>query len=196
MAMARQLDDNWKRVGVVDSPILRRIPRALVNALIICAFVPALLAFAATTVPQLFGYRVMAISSGSMEPNIGVGDAVLIKPSPKIESIGVGDVITYNPVGADGTTTHRVIAVKKIKGEIYFQTKGDANATPDPNLVSSESVYGKLGLTLPKAGRFLYFSGTSNGKVIIFGIPALIITIWELQRLFKKPEEAVVINRS
>ena len=196
MAIARHMDDSLNRIGLVDSPILRRIPRVLVKALVICAIVPALLAFVATTVPQLFGYRVMAISSGSMEPNIGVGDAVLIKPSPKIESIGVGDVITYKPVGANGTTTHRVIGVKTIKGEIYFQTKGDANATADPNLVSTESVYGRLGLTLPKAGRFLYFSGTSNGKVIIFGIPALIITIWELQRLFKKPEGAAVINRS
>ncbi len=196
MAMAQYMDDSWKRVGLGDSPIARRIPKVLVNVLIICAIVPALLAFVATTVPHLWGYRVMVISSGSMEPSISVGDAVLIKPSPKIESIGIGDVITYNPVGAKGTTTHRVVAIKEIKGDLYFQTKGDANATLDPNLVSAESVYGKLGLTLPKAGGFLYFSGTGNGRMIIFGIPALIITIRELQRLFKKPEEAAGSHRA
>ena len=119
-----------------------------------------------------------------------VGDRLFLQAPCDV----VGDTVIHSYAGP--YRPNLVISVKKIKGEIYFQTKGDANATPNPNLVSKESVYGKLGLTLPKAGRFLYFSGTSNGKMIIFGIPALIITIRELQKLFKKPEGAAVSHRS
>ena len=69
----------------------------------------------------------MVVTSGSMEPGIRVGDAVMMRP-PSPGEIRNGDVITFKPFGSLGLVTHRVVATSEIEGNLYFQSQGDANA--------------------------------------------------------------------
>jgi len=158
------------------------VPRVLVRAMLISSVLTASVALAVVTIPSLLGMKTMVVTSGSMEPAIHVGDAALIKPVPP-EAIRVGDVVTYAALEGKGTTTHRVVGIKEIKGRIYFQTKGDANATPDPNLTYGGAVCGKVSLTFLKGGYFLRFIMMAWGKAIIIGVPLLMLMVQEVYSL-------------
>lgn len=98
----------------------------------------------------VFTYAPRVILSGSMEPDIKIGDVVIIH---KIEgkSAQVGDVILF-PYQKDMKVTHRIIAVSEEQGTQLFTTKGDANPEPDVDLVSADNVQGKVVTIIPKMG--------------------------------------------
>lgn len=83
----------------------------------------------------MFGYSVFRVSSGSMTPQLEIGDVILNKQCDPM-TIEKGDVVTYN--GTEGslsgkTVTHRVTKPPyKQNGEYYIETKGDANPSADP----------------------------------------------------------------
>src|SRR3954451_9132308 len=85
--------------------------------------------------PALLGLQRYVIVSGSMTGTYDRGSLVLDDVVP-VQSLRKGDVITYRPpraTGIDHLVTHRIYAVERDKlGGLVFQTKGDANATPDP----------------------------------------------------------------
>ena len=96
----------------------------------------------------LFGVHPSLIGSGSMVPNLMVGDIVVAREVP-IESIRVRDVITFYQDGV--TIVHRVIDIQKDGRKIVFITKGDANDSADPP-VFEEYYKGKVIFTIPKIG--------------------------------------------
>ncbi|MDR0530980.1 MAG: signal peptidase I [Oscillospiraceae bacterium] len=87
------------------------------------------------------------------------GDMIITEGVPDPTKLAVGDVITFNPAPARDETstvylTHRIIGIKDeiagIKG-LYFITKGDANPSADPPIMSSQ-VIGKKVFVIPKIG--------------------------------------------
>ncbi|MEN6389759.1 MAG: signal peptidase I [Syntrophomonas sp.] len=98
----------------------------------------------------VFTYAPRVILSGSMEPQIKIGDVVVIH---KIEGkdAQVGDVILF-PYQKDMKVTHRIIAVSEQQGTKLFTTKGDANPEPDVDLVPVDNVQGKVVTVVPKVG--------------------------------------------
>lgn len=89
----------------------------------------------------LAGYRFDTVRSGSMSPEIGVGDLVISGPIDP-EEIEVGDVIIYrSQQGA--LVCHRVIAVDNDAEHVI--TKGDANDGPDPAVPYSSIVTKAIG---------------------------------------------------
>lgn len=98
----------------------------------------------------VFTYAPRVILSGSMEPEIRIGDVVIIH---KIEGkdVQVGDVILF-PYQKDMKVTHRIIAVSEQQGIKLFTTKGDANPQPDVDLVPADNVQGKVVTIIPKIG--------------------------------------------
>ncbi|MBQ8572018.1 MAG: signal peptidase I [Ruminococcus sp.] len=86
------------------------------------------------TNPSVFGYSVYRVSSGSMRPELEVGDVILGKSVKDPMSIKVGDVVTYKGRGelAGKLITHKVIeAPEEVDGEIVLRTKGVANEVAD-----------------------------------------------------------------
>ena len=172
---------------------MTKVARVLANSLLISTMMVATLVFAASSLPALLGFKTMVVTSGSMEPTIRTGDSVVIRPTPpeslalgfKDGFIRIGDVITFKPFGAGGLVTHRVIAVKEMQGDTYFQTQGDANATPDVNLAAGGAVYGKVTMTVPRFGYVLHFTATPLGKVLMILVPILILMWREVRGLFK-----------
>ena len=167
-------------------PVARAV-RLLVSGLFMSTILMAALVFGSASLPALLGYNTMVVTSGSMEPAIRVGDAVILKPSSP-EEIRIGDVITFKPFGSPGLVTHRVVATSEIEGSRYFQTQGDANATPDPDLTSAKAVFGKVALTLPKMGFLLHFAATPRGKMLMIALPLIVLMVREVRGYFSNGE--------
>lgn len=97
------------------------------------------------------GVEPTVIYSGSMQPELNVGDIVLIDNVDAYD-IEIGDVIQY--VREDkALILHRVVErYEDEKGQLFFITKGDANEKPDFDPVIQQNVKGKAVYTLPKVG--------------------------------------------
>ena len=79
---------------------------------------------------RVAGLGTYVVTGGSMEPSIAKGSLVLVQPVSPSE-VRVGDVVTFQQYGQ--TTTHRVTAIGRTsQGQPTFTTRGDANATLDP----------------------------------------------------------------
>lgn len=89
------------------------------------------------------------IATGSMEPLIHPGDIVLVKRID-IKNLKLGDVIQYKKDNI--YIFHRLIKITEDDGRMLYQTKGDNNSIPDPELVKSSDIKGKVVYIIPKAG--------------------------------------------
>lgn len=86
------------------------------------------------TAPSLFGYSIFRVSSGSMEPELKVGDIILDVEYTETTEIEVGDVVTFRGQGelAGMLITHEVIKSPYTEdGKTYIQTQGIANKYAD-----------------------------------------------------------------
>jgi len=86
-------------------------------------------------IPNFFGYSILRVVSGSMEPEINIGDYVVIK---KTDNYKVGEIITFTDQN-NTIVTHRIV---KINNDT-ITTKGDANNTED-GIINISSVHGKV----------------------------------------------------
>lgn len=92
----------------------------------------------------VFGYRLIYLTSGSMEPTIKTNGMALTKRVNSINDIEEGDIISFQTTLHDGTAvraTHRIYSISP-NGEIF--TKGDNNAVIDAFPVRIENVESKV----------------------------------------------------
>lgn len=94
--------------------------------------------------PSVFGYTVLRVSSGSMEPELEIGDVILDKAVDNPEKLKVGDVVTYKSDELGLLVTHKVIkAPYKKNGTLMLQTQGVANDVADAP-IRADSVKGVM----------------------------------------------------
>lgn len=158
-------------------------------ALIILLMATAALIYLA---PHL-GWRVDAVLSGSMEPQLKTGALVITRPIES-EAIAVGDIITFRPTAVgENLISHRVIDVEQ-NSPLNFKTKGDANEDPDPFSVPARNVVGKISFHVPFLGYAAQFLKTPLGFLFALGIPGVIITamyIMNIRRVLVEGREEV-----
>lgn len=94
----------------------------------------------------VFGYKPYIVLSDSMTPTFARGDCVFVK---KQNAYKVGDIITYTTDGGKTYVTHRVVAVNESNNS--YQTKGDANNSPD-GYKSTSQIAGKVGFWITDLG--------------------------------------------
>lgn len=99
--------------------------------------------------PDFLGYKSFVIVSGSMEPTIMTGDAILVKEVPQ-EEIQVKDIISFSQ--DDTNVTHRVIEITEEDGIKKYTTKGDNNHTEDKEKVTYEQIEGKYQFKINQFG--------------------------------------------
>jgi signal peptidase len=126
-----------------------------------------------TGTPSVFGREVFVVRSGSMSPEFETGDAVLVSMmhGSSASDLEVGDVITFRPV-SDGSIliSHRIVEeLVNSSGRSFYVTKGDANRSPDTELVSLDRVVGRVDMRLPYMGRLLVAS-QGFGLMTLMGI--------------------------
>jgi len=120
--------------------------------------------------PEILGYKFFVVLTGSMEPELPVGDLIIVKSIDPME-IKTEDVITFQSSQSNNIITHRVKGISNNEN-MEFVTKGDANNVEDPYPVDSENVIGKVSGHLPKVGGVLKFVQT-NAKVVLIIILAI-----------------------
>ena len=121
--------------------------------------------------------QVLIVTSGSMVPMFDPGDAVTVE-HPEPSKLAVGDVVTFRmSPGSKSTTTHRILQLRPGPEGLFLQTKGDANKTPDPNLVSAKNVTGVMTGTIPHMGFWLAFYQSQTGKMLVLGAPLVLILL-------------------
>ena len=124
-----------------------------------------------------------------MLPEIEPKDVVVTK---KIEGkdLKVGDIITFIP---SDSRISNIIVTHRILNKYYdvttnkytYQTKGDANNTPDFTLADDSNVIGKVIFKIPKVGYIQELLATRGGLIIVVLIPALVILSYDIMRLGK-----------
>ena len=122
---------------------------------VIAALVPV-------TVPRFFGYEIVNVISGSMEPEIPVGSIVYVK---QIDPVGIeeGEIILYASEGSE--ILHRVVSNHQVEG--YLVTKGDANEQEDIKEVQYATVRGRVEKHYPVIGQLMMILSNTLGKVLL-----------------------------
>lgn len=89
----------------------------------------------------IFPIKPVAIASGSMEPELYVGDIAIIKKCNS-NDVEEGDIIEYQMEGY--TIIHRIKHKNQKNGQFIFITQGDNNNTEDSKPVTEEQLIGKV----------------------------------------------------
>ncbi|MEH7336820.1 signal peptidase I [Neobacillus drentensis] len=137
--------------------------------------------------PQIFGYQLKTVLSGSMEPGIHTGSIIAIKPTVDPTKYKTGDVITFKSIDNPNVlVTHRVVKTEKIDSQIHYTTKGDNNDANDTKPIPSTNVVGEYhGFTIPYIGYALSFYGTKAGKVVLLIIPGILLLGYSILKAWK-----------
>ena len=101
-----------------------------------------------------FGYlgpEPTIIYSGSMQPNIEIGDIVIVSEI-NVNEIEEGDIIQFKTSEMEFPIIHRVIEIQGEDDNLQFITKGDDNVNPDTDPVLQEYIIGKVVFKIPKIG--------------------------------------------
>ena len=101
-------------------------------------------------IPGFFKYQIIAVGSGSMEPKIEYGDAVIFERNIDINKLKVGDIIVFNNSKGE-SIIHRIYSIRK-DGKIIINTKGDANKYLDPYDLTDKDIKGKVNMVIKYIG--------------------------------------------
>ena len=134
-------------------------------------------------------YKVVVVRSGSMEPAIKTGSIVTYRPARTYHK---DEVIAFeNPSAGDGILTiHRIVEVQEQEGKPVYITRGDANQVNDVQPTPTESIKGKMLFTVPYVGYFISWLQTTNGKLILIGIPLLLLIYHEVHSFMQRKQHA------
>lgn len=125
--------------------------------------------------PQLFGYQLKSVLSGSMEPGIKTGSIIAVKPGGDMKRFKEGDVITFTDQ-EENLITHRVTEVSKSGEHVMYTTKGDNNNAADMEPVLSDNVRAEYtGFTLPYIGYFINYAQSKAGSALLLVLPGLFL---------------------
>jgi signal peptidase len=130
------------------------------------------------------GWQFAAVLSG-MEPGFKIGGLVVIKPVD-VKTLEVGNVISFAIPDMDTPVCHRIIDIQYQNGQQFFQTKGDANKSPDRDLVPATNVKGKEIFYTPYVGRLADVKsvGTTNISVLGMSMPLAVLIVTGIGLLF------------
>lgn len=159
----------WKKI------VAWTITLIVVLALVFCLII--VVQTKSSKKPFLFGYASYVIVSGSMEPELQVGDVILIKKVNSIDELKVGDTITYlgkEDTFAGKTVTHRIV---RIEGNTIVTRGISEQIVKDDPPITFDDVIGKY----VKTSSFLtaVYTGFSSkyGFLFVIFIPLLALLI-------------------
>ena len=129
-----------------DIPISYIKKRVYIEIPILAIFVFVLAYF----VSGFFRFYAIAVATGSMKPNINVGDVVIVDQDIDYKDLKKGEVIAYKYDNI--VVVHRLCDIVVIKDDYYFYTKGDANNAMDNYIIYPDTIIGKVEVKVPYIG--------------------------------------------
>lgn len=157
-----------KRSGVVE--VFSLIGRGLMVGLLVLILA---IGVAAIVVPAATGSTALTVTTSSMEPTLPPGTLIVTRPTP-IEDIKPGDVLTFQLKSGESTlVTHRVTQqMRMTDGSYAFVVQGDANPSPDADMVREVQVRGTLWYSIPYIG---WVSAALTGPMRLWLVPAIVL---------------------
>ncbi|PIY79270.1 MAG: signal peptidase I [Candidatus Pacebacteria bacterium CG_4_10_14_0_8_um_filter_43_12] len=157
------------------------------KALLTSIFILVLLSAASVVLlsgkQRFFGWQLIVVKSGSMEPNLPTGSLLFVKETAAYK---IGDIITYRSIGNPNTLiTHRIETITSLNSSTELTTRGDANPATDIFSVPLSSVIGKVDGFIPWVGYAISFLQTPLGAVIFVIIPGTILIYEEIRSLYR-----------
>lgn len=129
--------------------------------------------------PMPFGYGAAVVLSGSMEPELSVGDLILVRETDQIE---VNDIVVYQ--SGSSLVVHRVMEIQ----ENMVTTQGDANNVADEPIDLS-LVKGEVFFYLPAVGTFVNFLKTPIGIILTIVLAIALVEIPRRSEMKKNDDE-------
>ncbi len=155
------------------------IQGAFISIVLLCIGV-----FFAPSLPIIGHLEFKIVKSGSMEPTIMTGGVVMVRERSTYQ---VGEVVTYTSNGSAIPTTHRIVGTETAPdGATYFVTKGDANEERDVDLLVPSNIIGEVIFSVPYVGFVLDFARQPLGFFLIIGIPAFLIVVDEIDKIWRE----------
>ena len=144
----------------------------ILTILIILFIINLILSFEENT--HIFGIYMFNIVSESMEPTLNINDVVVVQKCEPSQ-LQKEDIITFKQ--EERVISHRIIDIKKEKGIIKFETKGDNNEIPDSDLVEVGQIYGKVRFSIRKIGNIVNYIQNARGfiNIAIFAVIVYIL---------------------
>lgn len=165
--------------------ILRQIVGGVVWASCLVAVALAL----AIALPLAFGARPYTILTGSMEPAISAGDVAINERISPL-SAEVGDIVTFrDPEDQSHQITHRVQRIRRAGSHLWFVTQGDANNASERWRIAADGQLGRVVYVVPWVGHVSVLTQTSLGLALLVIVPALLLAIDELLRIWRPRTE-------
>lgn len=122
----------------------------------------------------IFGYSMLEVISGSMEPNINIGDLIIIDTNDK--DYKKNDIVTFYDE-ENSFVTHRIIEINKST----IITKGDANNTSDGE-IPIKKIVGEYKCRLNGLGNIIAFLKKPLVILIVFISSLLICFITSMDK--------------
>lgn len=151
--------------------------------------------------PNLFGYTLNAIQTGSMEPQFYAGDLLIGKTTDVGEDYNKGDIVFFESSykADDGVEykmvkCHRIIKIKDDNGIKYYLTKGDNNSISDEStdgwltdakIVGIYETNDYQGMKLEGVGATIDFLQSFWGFFFVIVLPMILFFIYELIRVIR-----------
>ena len=129
---------------------------------------------------SFFGYSFSVVASPSMEPEIMVGDLIIVKDS-KIEDAKLGDWVVYvkeDGVMAGQFIVHEVVAVFEDEKGVAITTRGINNDSDDALPVHSNNFIGHVTFVSSFLGAIV-----SHWVLIVILIAAALIAVSQIKRI-------------
>ncbi len=140
-------------------------------------------------VVNVFGYSVLKVETGSMEPTLHVDDFIIIKRCDP-SKVKAGDIISFYSTAKETEgmlITHRVM--RRVSFDKYV-TRGDANPVNDSVLVQSKDI---LGVYVRKSGVYKWlgsFANTNKLFLLFVLLPLILVSVYELRSMLFIAKEA------
>lgn len=134
-------------------------------------------------IPDFFGWKAFIVLSGSMEPQIQIGDIVVVKEIDT-DTLKKGDIIAFK--STDTIITHRIIQIINEVNQTKYITKGDNNNIQDEEYILPENVEGIYKFKISQLGNIIIFMQTSRGKIACLSIFILLLFIEQFSEKRRK----------
>ena len=127
-------------------------------------------------VPNVFGYKILKVMSGSMSGEFETGDTIIIKNINNEKDLKIGDVVTFK-VKKNTLVTHRIVDITKVDDKLMYTTKGDANNIEDIEKISISDIEGVYVKKIITIGKIINFMQEPYGMIITFTVPIILIIV-------------------
>jgi signal peptidase len=177
----------------VTTPFQRLVWRALtavqVVGVVVLVGLSALLL--AGIVPGVLGYESFEVSSVGMQPAIQIGSLAIIGPV-KVEQLSVGDVVVYRkPLAPEAVVMQRLLYVDADQpGKLNLQTRGDFEPVAEQVTVAPGVTLGRVLYSIPRLGLLVDFVNQVAGKVLLLGVPAVLLGVDYLRNRLRRRRQA------